>query len=150
MSRTVLWAAVAVLVGGATACDSGPRAATGFRLPAYGNVDNGKSAFMALECNRCHRVSGVEMPHPKAEGAMTVVLGGDTPRQMTDGYLVTSIINPSHIVARHPKELMTSTDGKSRMPDYSDMTVRQMTDLVAFLQAHYKVRPPAREYAASY
>ena len=150
MSRAVSWAAMAVLVTGITGCQSGPHAAAGFRLPSYGNIENGKAAFVALECNRCHSVSGIEMPHPRADGVMTVVLGGETNRQMTDGYLVTSIINPSHAIARYPRERMTTPTGASRMPDYSAITVRQMTDLVAFLQANYKLRPPAREYTASY
>jgi hypothetical protein len=149
MSRAGTAIVIAAIMGAAMGCNAGPHAATGFRLPAYGDVERGKAAFVSLDCNRCHRVTGVELPQPPDAGIL-VVLGGDTQRQMTDGYLVTSIINPSHVVARYPKERMTTAPGKSKMPDYADISVRQMTDLVTFLQANYKLRPPAREYVASY
>ena len=65
---------------------------------------------------------------------------------MTDGYLVTSIIYPSYQLASYPKEQITA-NGESRMPHYADkMTVRQLTDIVAFLQSRYVVRQSSAEY----
>jgi len=52
------------------------------------------------------------------------------------------MIDPNHELAPQPKAQIT-TAGYTRMPPYADlMTVRQMVDIVAYLQAQYKVRPP--------
>jgi mono/diheme cytochrome c family protein len=49
------------------------------------------------------------------------------------------MIHPSYELAPYPKAEIAN-GGQSRMPSYADtMTIRQMTDIVAFLQAHYRV-----------
>jgi hypothetical protein len=86
----------------------------------------------------------MELPKPVTQPAVMVALGGSVPREVTDGYLVTSIMNPSYVLAAYPRELITA-GGRSRMPDYRDrMTVRQLVDTVAFLQSRYTVVPPSR------
>jgi mono/diheme cytochrome c family protein len=120
-----------------------PRSAAGFSLPA-GDPGRGKQAFVTLKCHECHRVAGVpDLPEPVASPPVPVALGGEIPHVRTDGELVASIIHPSHRIARgYPVESVTQ-GGVSRMPDYADvMTVRQMVDLVAFLQAQYVVVRP--------
>lgn len=136
---------IVVLLGGTVACDSGRHSSAGFRLPANGDVERGKVAFVQLGCNNCHEVSGMDLPKPTVQPPVPVVLGGVVPVEVTDGYLVTSIINPSYTLAPYPKE-MIAAGGKSRMPDYSGtMTVAQLVDTVAFLQSRYTVeRPMAR------
>lgn len=136
---------IVVLLGGTVACDSGRHSSAGFRLPANGDVERGKVAFVQLGCNNCHEVSGMDLPKPTVQPPVPVVLGGMVPVEVTDGYLVTSIINPSYTLAPYPKEMITA-GGKSRMPDYSGtMTVAQLVDTVAFLQSRYTVeRPMAR------
>jgi mono/diheme cytochrome c family protein len=133
-----------VMLYGLIACDSGPRSPVGFLLPE-GEVELGKAAFVELECNSCHSVDGVDLPPPTLIPlpSASVVLGGQVFEIRTDGYLVTSIINPSHKLASGlDKEEITTSTGESRMPDYSDiMTVRQLIDLVAFLQSRYTVVP---------
>ena len=133
-----------VILYGLIACDSGPRSPVGFLLPE-GEVELGKAAFVELECNSCHSVDGVDLPPPTLIPlpSASVVLGGQVFEIRTDGYLVTSIINPSHKLASGlDKEEITTSTGESRMPDYSDiMTVRQLIDLVAFLQSRYTVVP---------
>ena len=133
-----------VMLYGLIACDSGPRSPVGFLLPD-GEVELGKAAFVELECNSCHSVDGVDLPPPTLIPlpSASVVLGGQVFEIRTDGYLVTSIINPSHKLASGlDKEEITTSTGESRMPDYSDiMTVRQLIDLVAFLQSRYTVVP---------
>jgi len=136
---------IAVIFCGLIACDSGPRSPIGFRLPE-GDVGKGRAAFVELQCNSCHTVDEVDLPDPvviPSPSAM-VALGGQVYEIRTDGYLVTSIINPSHKLVRGlPKEQITTSTGESRMPDYTEiMTVQQLTDLVAFLQSHYTVIPP--------
>ena len=52
---------------------------------------------------------------------------------------MTSIIYPQYDLGPYLKDQVTS-NGQSRMPHYSDqMTVRQLTDIVAFLQSRYWV-----------
>jgi len=119
-----------------------PRSASGFSLP-QGDPDRGKAAFVELKCHECHRVEGADLPAPVAAPPVPVVLGGEIPHVKTDGQLVASIIHPSHQIARgYPLDAVKRGDG-SRMPDYADvMTVRQMIDVVAFLQKRYVVVRP--------
>lgn len=127
---------VVVLAAAAAACGSGPHSSSGFRLPGYGDVERGKAAFVELKCNQCHVVAGTDLA--KAGVATPIVLGGESFRQITDGYLVASIINPSSSFAPYPAEMVKGADGKSRMPEYADnISVRQLTDVVAFLQSRY-------------
>jgi mono/diheme cytochrome c family protein len=125
------------------ACD-GPKSGAGLRLPD-GDVERGKAAFLELKCNICHTVAGTEMPSPSKDYAYVrvVVLGGEVRQVKTYGALVTSIINPSHSLAPgYPKELITK-DNQSAMANFNDtMTVRQLIDLVAFLQSRYEFVPP--------
>ena len=126
-----------------TACTPGPRSAAGFRLPE-GDAERGRAAFVDLRCHACHRVEGVSMPEPVAAPPVPVVLGGTVYQARTDGELVTAIVHPSHrVVPRDPAELVRS--GRlSRMGDFSDcMSVRQLIDLVAFLQSTYTVVRPS-------
>lgn len=119
-------------------CTTGRQSAVGFRLPENGDPVRGKAAFVELECYRCHTVSGEEgLPDPKS-AVDAIGLGGDVQEIRTDGYLVTSIIHPSHRI--RPAQ---AVEGESAMPDYSRMTVRQLVDLVAYLQSRYRtVSPP--------
>lgn len=136
---------VAGLLALSVAC-GGRHSAAGFRLPDDADAGRGKVAFATLECHTCHQVPGVDLPRPTVQPPVPVLLGGDVDREMTDGYLVTSIINPNHRLAAYPRSEI-SRGGRSRMPSYADrITVRQLTDIVAFLQANYTVRPPAPQY----
>ena len=138
---------IVVLLGGTIACDSGRHSSAGFRLPANGDVERGKVAFVQLGCHHCHEVSGTNLPKPTVQPEVPVVLGGVVTSEVTDGYLVTSIINPSYALPRYPKEMITA-GGKSRMPDYSGtMTVQQLVDTVAFLQSRYAVERPSARHA---
>ena len=99
----------------------------------------GRAAFVDLGCNSCHEVSGVDLPRPTSQKIAPLVLGGTVDSKLSDAYLVTSIIYPSYELAPFPKEQIT-VGGHSRMPSYSDrISVRQVTDIVAFLQSHYLV-----------
>jgi L-cysteine S-thiosulfotransferase len=131
----------------ATAGCQGPRSAAGFRLPP-GDAQRGQAAFLELKCNECHRVAGLELPGPVADPPGPVILGGMVNRVKTDGELVSSIINPSHrIVDGYPRALVRNGPD-SRMPVYGEtMSVRQMTDLVAFLQSHYEYVAPVGDGA---
>ena len=139
MLRSSCFLAMAALLGAGVACNSGRHSSSGFRLPADGDVQRGQVAFVSLGCSDCHRVAGVDLPRPTVQPPVPVVLGGEVYREVTDGYLTTSIIHPSYQLAYYPKDQITS-HGQSRMPHYTErLTVRELTDLVAFLQAHYTV-----------
>ncbi len=145
-SRTALLLGAILICG---SCDTGRRSSAGFRLPDGGDAERGKAAFVALECHTCHEVAGVDLPRSAAQQAR-IVLGGPVAREISDGYLVTSIINPPYRLA-HPMKRFTTVGDKPRMPDYGDkLTVRQLTDLVTFLQSRYEVRLPAPRYPNYY
>jgi sulfur-oxidizing protein SoxX len=117
-------------------CQVDRHSSAGFRLPPDGDVERGKAAFVTLGCNNCHQVEGANLPQPSVRLPVPVVLGGLIPAPITDGHLVTSIIYPA---AQRRDQL--------RMPHYDDrMTVRQLTDVVAFLQSTYTVERPLPEY----
>ena len=142
MRFTTKWGVILLMLL-TTACN-GPKSGAGLRLPD-GDVQRGKAAFLELKCNTCHTVAGTEIPSPSQDYAYVrvVVLGGEVRQVKTYGALVTSIINPSHSLAPgYPKELITKGN-ESAMANFNDtMTVRQLIDLVAFLQSRYEFVPP--------
>jgi mono/diheme cytochrome c family protein len=139
MSTRTLLAAVAVLWLSGLGCAAGQGSPAGFALPD-GNQEAGQAAFLELRCNACHTVRGLDLPPPVAEPPVPVALGGNVAMsRVTDGALVTAIIAPSHQVAPYYQSELVTSDGSSRMAEYGDvMTVRQLIDLVAFLQSHYQ------------
>lgn len=125
-------------------CQTGRRSTAGFRLPPDGDAERGKLAFVAHKCHDCHTVAGADLPKSEAEGTILIPLGGPVATAVSDSYLFTSIAYPSYKLATFPKEL-TTVDGHSRMPACGErMTIREITDIVEFLQAHYELREVAR------
>jgi len=101
-------------------------------------------------CNECHEVVGADLPTRTAQARVPVVLGGRIYQPITDGYLMTSIIYPwyqfGHQFTRNPRDEITRK-GEPRMPHYADRaTVRQLVDIVAFLQSRYTVQRKLPEY----
>ena len=130
-----------VILCGAVGCTPGPKSAKGFTLPD-GDVERGKEVFLSLRCYDCHSISGVDLPDAEEPDQVVVKLGGEVRRIKTYGELVTSIINPSHRLARGYLESLVAEEGESKMKNYNDvLTVSQLIDLVAFLQAHYELEP---------
>ena len=131
-------AILAVLV--TTGCVSDPKSGKGFTLPD-GDAEAGKATYVALQCNACHKIAGVEQLAGGDQSELSIALGGEVTRIKTYGELVTSIINPSHRLANGYATENVSVDGESKMTNYNDaMTVTQLTDVVAFLQSKYKLR----------
>ena len=88
-------------------------------------------------------MNGVELPPRVATAPTNIVLGGEVTMIRTYGELVTSVINPSHGLAPGFKKEQIKGGKLSPMPEFNDvMTVRQMIDLVAFLQSRYKEFEP--------
>jgi hypothetical protein len=143
--RTTMKRSLAILVCASIlqGCFSGPESSLGFRLPD-GDAEKGMQAFHDLQCYGCHTVQGMKFPPGDAD-SVSVVLGGNVTRVKTYGELVTSIINPSHKLARGYKEEEVTIDGASRMElAYLNdvVTVQQLIDLVVFLQPLYHLMPP--------
>ena len=100
-----------------------------------GDVTAGRKAFVDLSCHSCHNVStdpSVPVIEPKGRGPDLSTAGGKT----SAGYQTSSIISPSHIVIY---EYWRKDQDKSPMPDLTrSMTVRQLIDLIAYLQSFEK------------
>ncbi len=132
-----------VLTLAVSCADQRTRQSKGFRLPE-GDIEQGKTAFLALKCNLCHSVDGVELPGVVAGSGQ--LLGGKVHRVKTYGELVTSIIDPAHHVASSYAIKVAPDKPKtveSPMPAYNEsMTVKQMTDIVTFLHSRYEKLVP--------
>jgi L-cysteine S-thiosulfotransferase len=141
-----MWKILALLPCLAALAACSAKSPFGFSLPD-GNPAAGKQAFVDLHCNSCHEVSGVGIEY--LEGIAHVPLGGKTTRVRTYGELVTSIINPSHKIAPpHRDEVHRGESLMTYMYLNDVMTVRQLVDVVAFLQPTYQlVQPPAARWA---
>lgn len=127
-------------------CDTGPKSASGFRLPD-GDAAAGEATFVALSCHDCHSVRDYPLPQSQSPGTVSVELGGAVSRVKTYGELVSSVINPSHKITRRYPTDQVSSNGESLMRPYNDtMTVQQLVDLVAFLQGRYEVVVPRYVY----
>lgn len=131
---------------GATGCTRDADSPAGFRLPE-GDAASGREVFVYMQCHECHTLEGDEFPQIPYADSPYVSLGGPVSRVKTYGELVTAIINPSHELAKGYAEETVSENGESNMHIYNDyMTVAELTDLVAFLQPHYKVVVPEYNY----
>jgi hypothetical protein len=115
-----------------------------FTLP-QGDAERGQEVFVKFRCFDCHLVHGVNLPPGEEPNQVMVELGGKVDRLRDYSDLVTTIINPSHRLAKGYAESMVANDGKSRMTVYNDvMTVSELVDIVTFLQSHYELRPYER------
>ena len=120
-----------------SACGPVERRQDAIYLPE-GDAARGESHFVSMGCVSCHTVAGAELAEPAEAGPVRVRLGSQGSRTMSYGQLVTSIVNPSHRLAARYRADQVSEGGESLMTTYNDvMTVAQLADIVAFLQAHY-------------
>jgi len=105
-----------------------------FTLPA-GDAATGRKVFVEVECYKCHEVKGKKFPavaeKEKGVGPELVQMAGMHPVEC----FAESIINPNAVIDPKGKELSyLGDDGKSKMPDYSDvLTLKQITDVAAYL-----------------
>lgn len=142
--------ALLLLLGGltaVTACDHEARMSEkGFRLPD-GDAVAGREAFLYMQCHQCHMLKGEQLPAIPGQDPPYVTLGGDVTQVKTYGELVTSIINPTHKLAKGYAKDLISEDGVSKMYVYNrHMTVQELIDIVMFLQPYYEVVIPEFRY----
>ena len=107
-----------------------------------GDVNAGRQAFVDHRCHQCHSVSGVELPPLAGASPPMFELGGETAVVKSYSELLTSIINPNHVISEEYRgRLALGAEGRLEspmpLPQLDNMTVRQLIDLVAFLDSRY-------------
>lgn len=133
------------------ACRTYPDYASEFRFPILrGDVMRGQQSFVEMGCHMCHTVDGVQLPDNTNLRPVTVMLGGDLIFAKTYGDLVTSIINPDHVISEQwldqlPRQTRREVDS-SPMYVNPDMKVTELIDIVAFLNSRYRLLPGYTEY----
>lgn len=133
-----------LLVVTLAACDAKPLASAGFSLPE-GDPENGELLFFEMNCIQCHVLEGTDFngeEYRLTENAgIAVKLGGESASVQSYADLVTSVINPSHRIAKgYPKD-MVMEEGQSKMAYYNEvMTVAELVDIVTFLKSKYKLK----------
>lgn len=146
MNRSFVFFLLGFLIIGSAGCARTADSPAGFRLPD-GDAANGRRLFVEFQCNECHSVAGEKFPAALAAGEPYVELGGAVTKVKTYAELVTGIINPSHRLAEGYAKDQVFDDDQSKMTVYNDyMTVSELTDLVMFLQPHYRVIVPGYKY----
>jgi sulfur-oxidizing protein SoxX len=106
------------------------------------NIEQGRLAFIDHRCHQCHNVTGVSLPALAGASPPMLELGGEIIAVKSYAELMTSIINPNHVISERYREQLrvdTSVPGESPMPmpHIERMSVRQLIDLVAFLDSRY-------------
>ena len=141
MARSIFYLLMTAALSMASGCaTTPPKSGKGFTLPE-GDPQAGKENFISFQCNACHTIEGIDqLSVAREEPELSIAIGGEVTQIATYGDLVTSIINPSHRLAKDYPVDEVSVDGKSKMRNYNDaMTVTELTDLVAFLQSKYEL-----------
>ncbi|MGD8340769.1 MAG: cytochrome c [Gammaproteobacteria bacterium] len=137
MNRIRMVATLA-LAAVATGCAYQPR--FGFPIE-QGSIEAGRQAFIDHGCHACHTVAGVRLPDPPGGATPLLELGGETSNVKAYSELLTSIINPNHRISERYSEQIGDralAPLTSPMPAHIDtMTVRQVIDIVAFLDSRY-------------
>lgn len=146
MMRFRTFPLVIILSVAVAGCYSDPMSQRGFSLPK-GDAEAGRDAFVYMQCYQCHTVEGEDFPPVPGAEPPYVQLGGKVSQVKTYGDLVTSIINPSHKLARGYEKEVVSEDGQSKMYYYNDyMTVQELIDIVSYLQPKYDLVVPEVKY----
>ncbi|GHA09721.1 c-type cytochrome [Oceanisphaera arctica] len=125
---------ISLVALGLSGCDQSSK---GFSLPP-GDIAQGELVFKDMQCLSCHTMEGYE--RPEGDWELSVALGGKGTSLKTYGELVTSVINPSHRLAKVDDMSAIQVDGKSVMPVYNNlMSVSELVDLVTFLESKYEL-----------
>ena len=135
-----------------TACTGDDKPVRGFVMPA-GDVAQGEQVFMDFKCYACHTIPGMEFPETNGKLPFSVPLGGEVLNVSNHGELLTAVVNPDQSICRSYRSQMEAAGREvylTPMP-YSgeEMTVAELIDLVAFLNAQYTRLQP-RYYSGNY
>ncbi len=107
-----------------------------------GDINAGREAFIDHQCHQCHSVAGIRMPPLAGASPPILELGGETTVVKNYAELMTSVINPNHHISEKYRERLLLAgamplESPMPMPHIDNMTVRQLIDLVAFLDSRY-------------
>jgi len=109
-----------------------------------GDVAAGRQAFIDHRCHQCHNIADESMPPLAGADRPILELGGPTTYVRSYADLTTSIINPDHAISeRYRDQLLLRGElpfeSPMPMPSLDTMTVRQLIDIVAFLDSKYEL-----------
>jgi L-cysteine S-thiosulfotransferase len=138
--RRVQIGAVLVLAAVAAGCAYVP--SFGFPIEE-GDIEAGRQAFIDHQCHQCHSVAGVRLPALAGASPPIFELGGETTNIKSYAELMTGIINPNHFISESYRDQQLRLNAglplqsPMPLPHIDNMTVRQLIDLVAFLDSKY-------------
>ena len=123
-----------------SACTGDHKPVKGFVLPD-GDVAQGEQVFVDFNCHACHTIPGVEFPEVDSELPFILEIGGEVLRVKNYGELLTSVVNPDHIISRKYRDMMKQAERDAIMTPMpyrgEDMTVAELIDMLEFLHNHY-------------
>lgn len=115
----------------------------GFGFPVNeGDVAAGRQAFIDHQCHQCHSVAGISLPPLAGASDVMLELGGESSAVRTYAGLMTSIINPNHDISEAYRQRLllrgeVPLNSPMPTPQIDNMTIRQLIDIVAFLDSRY-------------
>jgi hypothetical protein len=134
------------VVLGLTALLAGCASGALFGFPIdQGDIAAGRQAFIDHRCHQCHSIAGETMPPLAGADRPILELGGPTSIVRSYADLTTSIINPNHAISERYRDqqllLNTEIPLESPMPrpNLNTMSVRQLIDIVSFLDSKYQL-----------
>jgi mono/diheme cytochrome c family protein len=110
-----------------------------------GDIAAGRQAFLDHRCHQCHSIADERLPPLAGADRPILELGGPTTIIRSYADLTTSIINPNHAISERyrDQQLLLNTEipleSPMPMPNLDTMTVRQLIDIVAFLDSKYRL-----------
>ena len=110
-----------------------------------GDIAAGRQAFIDHRCHQCHSIADERLPPLAGADRPILELGGSTTTVRSYADLTTSIINPDHALSERyvDQELTRNTqlplESPMPTPSLDTMTVRQLIDIVAFLDSRYQL-----------
>lgn len=109
-----------------------------------GDVAQGRQAFIDHRCHACHSVSDVSLPDLAGAPDLELELGGATTDVRSYAELVTSVINPDHVISERYRDQLrldavVPAESPMPLPYIDNMTVRQLIDIVTFLDSRYEL-----------
>ncbi len=144
-----IFAAIALLA--LSACTGDPKPVKGFVLPE-GDIAQGEQVFVDFKCHGCHTIPEMEFPETDFQPPFVLEIGGEVYRVNNYGDLLTSVVNPDHIISPRYVAMLKNAErevGVSPMPYYGEeMTVAELIDVIEFLHAQYTKLQP--EYYRGY
>jgi sulfur-oxidizing protein SoxX len=142
--RSMGWFVVLVVAGPALVAGCASGALFGFPID-QGDIPAGREAFIDHRCHQCHSIADERLPALAGADRPILELGGPTTMVRSYADLTTSIINPNHTISERyrDQQLLSNTeiplDSPMPRPNIDTMSVRQLIDIVAFLDSKYRL-----------